>query len=198
MTTVTKFTTPTAAGAEIHARAERHMSTKGGTYQDAVHVVLKADPDLATAYAQPAPADTRSQPAVPVSGGEEREIFDWVLRALKDNMAGSLPGALGQLSIEADSFKKIGMPIEEAARRAMDGNPSLVSMAKLLLADVRRNAPENKPVADGETAAAQTPGETAHLRAQALVDKDPHLSYSAALHQVFDEDPALKTSYARS
>ena len=37
MTTVTKYTTTAAAGAEVHARAERHMSTKGGTYREAVH-----------------------------------------------------------------------------------------------------------------------------------------------------------------
>ena len=54
MTTVTKFTTPSAAGAEVHARAERHMSTHGGAYQDAVHAVLAADKPLAEAYAQPA------------------------------------------------------------------------------------------------------------------------------------------------
>ena len=65
MTTIlSKYTTPSAAGAEVHARAERHMSTKGGTYQEAVHVVLAADPELATAYAQPATMTTK--PAVPV------------------------------------------------------------------------------------------------------------------------------------
>ena len=79
-------------------------------------------------------------------------------------MAGMLPGELGQLSIEADTFAKLGMPIEEAARRAMDGNPHLVTMAKLLLADIRRNAPD-KPVPADEAAAAQAPGEVAHRRA---------------------------------
>ena len=66
MTSTVKFTTPTAAGTEVHARAERHMSAKGGTYADAVRAVLKDDPMLATAYAQPAPADTRSQPTAPL------------------------------------------------------------------------------------------------------------------------------------
>jgi hypothetical protein len=68
MTTVTKFTTPAAAGGEVHARAERHMSTKGGTYEDAVHAVLAADPELAQAYAQPASrvAAMATNPTVPV------------------------------------------------------------------------------------------------------------------------------------
>ena len=68
MTTVTKYTTPAAAGAEVNTRAERHMSTKGGTYQEAVRIVLKADPELARAYAQPASrvATMATKPAVPV------------------------------------------------------------------------------------------------------------------------------------
>ena len=47
MTTVMKYTNTAAAGAEVHTRAERHMSTKGGVYQEAVHAVLGADPDSA-------------------------------------------------------------------------------------------------------------------------------------------------------
>jgi hypothetical protein len=153
-----KYAAPTAAGAEVHARAERHVAANGGTYQDAVRAVLKADPELATAYAQPASrmATMATKPAVPVAGGEEREILDWLLRALKDDMTGALPGALGLLGIEADKLKRIGMPIEEAARRAMDSNPHLGSMAKLLIGDARRNAPGNKPVpADKANALAQ-------------------------------------------
>ena len=204
-TETTKYTNASAAGDEVHARAERHMSAKGGTYAEAAHAVLASDPELARAYAQPAarrvtmatkPAEKRSQPAVPVTGGDEREILDWVLRALKDNMVGWLPGALGNLTIEADRFRKLGMPDEEAARRAMDGNPHLVSLAKLLIVDIRRNAP-SMPT-DEAAAAAQTPGDVLHIRAQALTDKHPHLSYSAAVHQVFDDDPALKAAYARS
>ena len=65
MTTVTKYTTSTAAGAEIDRRAERHMSTKGGTYQEAVHAVLAADKQLAEAYGQPA-SQVTAAPAVPV------------------------------------------------------------------------------------------------------------------------------------
>jgi hypothetical protein len=67
--TTAKFTTPSAAGAEVHARAERHMSAKGGTYQQAVRVVLAADPELARAYAQPAARVTAmaTKPAVPVA-----------------------------------------------------------------------------------------------------------------------------------
>ena len=80
----------------------------------------------------------------------------------------------------------------------MDGNPHLLAMAKLLLADVRRNAPENKPVPADEAAAAQTPGDVLHNRAQALTDKHPHLSYSAAVHQILDDDETLKINYARS
>ena len=75
MTTVTKYTNPAEAGTEVHTRAERHLSIKGGTYEDAVRVVLAADPELAEAYAQPAPAEKRSQPAVPVADDDEREIF---------------------------------------------------------------------------------------------------------------------------
>jgi predicted component of type VI protein secretion system len=69
MTTVTKFTTPAAAGAEVHARAERHMSAKGGAYQEAVHAVLAADKQLAEAYAQPATrvATTATKSTVPVA-----------------------------------------------------------------------------------------------------------------------------------
>jgi hypothetical protein len=164
MTTVAKFTTPSAAGAEVHTRAERHMSTKGGTYQEAVRAVLMDDKQLAEAYAQPEPAEKRSQPAIPVTGGDEREIREWLLRALKDNMVGSLPGALGTLTIEADKFKKIGMPIEEAARRAMDENPHLMTMANLLLADVRRNAPENTPAPADKAAAGLAQGKPVERR----------------------------------
>jgi predicted secreted protein len=68
MTTVTKYTNAAAAGTEVHTRAERHMSTKGGTYQEAVHAVLAADKQLAEAYAQPASrlTATATKPAVPV------------------------------------------------------------------------------------------------------------------------------------
>jgi hypothetical protein len=74
MTTVLKYAAPTAAGAEVHARTERHMAANGGTYQDAVRAVLKADPELATAYAQPASrmATMATKPAVPVAGGDAR------------------------------------------------------------------------------------------------------------------------------
>jgi hypothetical protein len=68
MTTVTKYTNTAGAGNEVHTRAERHMSTKGGTYQEAVRIVLEADPELAAAYAQPAArvATMATKPAVPV------------------------------------------------------------------------------------------------------------------------------------
>jgi hypothetical protein len=68
MTIVTKYTNTGAASAEVHTRAERHMSTKGGTYQEAVRIVLKADPELATAYAQPASrvTTTATKPVMPV------------------------------------------------------------------------------------------------------------------------------------
>ena len=65
MTTVTKFTTTAAAGTEVHARAERHMSAKGGTYREAIRAVLAADKQLAEAYAQPA-SQVTAAPAVPV------------------------------------------------------------------------------------------------------------------------------------
>jgi hypothetical protein len=193
MTAVSKFTTPTAAGAEIDRRAERYMTEHKVGYTEAWHAILGADKELAQAYAAPATrvrrmatTDKRSQPAVPVTGREEQEIQEWITRALNDNMAGWLPGALGQLSIEADKYKKIGMPVEEAAKRAMGEYPSLVTMAKVLLTDVRRNAPENKPVADGETGLAQDkPGNPAgfvvHARAEALMQKHPELDYRSAV-----------------
>ena len=133
-----------------------------------------------------------------MTGGDEREILDWLLRALRDNHPEARFRVLGTTqSSRPTRFKKLGMPIEEAVRRAMDGNPHLVTMAKLLLADMRRNAPD-KPVPADEAAAAQAPGDILHNQAQALTDKHPHLSYSAALHQVLDENPALRTSYART
>jgi hypothetical protein len=210
MATVSKYSTPIAAGDEVHRRAAGHVSAHGGAYQNAVHAVLAADPGLAQAYAQSAarvstmatkPADTRSQPAVPVTTGEEPEIQEWLLRALKDGKAGSLPGALGALALEADQFAKIGMPIEAAARRAMDSHPHLVIMAKLLLADARRNAPDNTPVpSDKATGLAQgmPAGDIVHNRVQALVAEHPSLDYHEAMGAVFAPDPALKAAYARS
>ena len=195
MTTTLQYTTSTAAGAEIDRRCERYMAERGCGYKEARHAILAADTELARAYAMPAGAATSPKAGVPVAADDEREILDWVLRAVRDGHPGALPGALGQLSIEADTFAKIGMPVEEAARRAMDSHPHLLAMAKLLLADVRRNAPD-KPVPADE--AAQTPGDVLHNRAQALTDKHPDLSYSAALHQVLNGDPALKISYART
>jgi hypothetical protein len=210
MTTTVKFTTPGSAAAEVDARAQRYLTDhQGATYQEAMAVVLKADKQLANAYAQPATrvarmatTDKRSAPAVSVSDADEREIFDWMLRALQDGKAGSLPGALGELTIEAARFMRIGMPAEEAARRAMGTFPHLVAMAKLLLADVRRNAPENAPVADGETLAQDKPGDPAgfavHARAMSLMAQHPHMDYREAIGTVLSEDPALKTAYARS
>jgi hypothetical protein len=205
MTTAQKYASPTAAGAEIDRRAERYMAEHKTGYTEAWHAILAADKELAQAYAAPATrvrrmADPRSAPAVPVTGREEQEIQEWITRALNDNMAGWLPGALGQLSIEADKYKKIGMPVEEAAKRAMGEYPSLVAMAKLLLADVRRNRPENKPVADGETLAQDKPGNPAgfvvHARAEALMQKHPELDYRSAVGAVLSEDLELKRAYA--
>ncbi len=69
MTTISKYTNTAAAGTEVDTRAEHHMATKGGTYHDAVRVVLAADPELAQAYAQPAARVTTmaTKPAGPVS-----------------------------------------------------------------------------------------------------------------------------------
>ena len=199
-TTTVKYTTSGAAGSEIDRRAERHMAAHGCGYREAWHAVLAADPELAQAYAQPAPAEKRSQPAVPVAADDEREIFDWIMRALKDNMVGSLPGALGALTIEAAEFKKIGMPDEEAARRAMDGNPHLLAMAKLLLADVRRNAPENTRTPADKAAAGLAQGmpvgEVVHSRAQVLIAEHPGLDYHEAMGAVLAADPGLKARYA--
>ncbi|MGH8479173.1 MAG: hypothetical protein ACREXK_06295 [Gammaproteobacteria bacterium] len=211
MTTVTKYTKTTAAGAEVNARAERHMAAKGGSYRDAVHAVLAADRELKAAYAQPAArvadkplwsgaaARMAVTPAVPVTAAEAREIYDWVLRALKGGMADALPGAPGELARTADQFRRLGMSLEEAARRAVDGNPHLVTAAKLWLEDLRRNAPGNVPLpADEANALAQgkTPGETVHLRVEALTAAHGELSYAEAMHRVLNQDPALKAAYA--
>jgi hypothetical protein len=197
MTTVQKYTSPTAAGAEIDRRAERYMAEHQCGYTEAWHAILGADKELANAYGQPAPrvarmatTDKRSQPAVPVSPADEREVTNWILRALQDGKASALPGALGQLAIEADKFAKVGMPPEEAARRAMGSYPHLVTLAKLLLADVRRNAPENKPEA-GNAA-----GYAVHARAVVLVEKHTELDYRSAVGAVLSEDPDLKVRYA--
>jgi hypothetical protein len=200
---VAKFTAPGAAGAEVDARAKRYLSEhQGATYQEAFAVVLRADKELAAAYAAPAArqvrmatTDKRSQPAVPVTADVEREIKDWITRALEAGMAGSLPGALGQLSIEADSFRKIGMPIEEAARRAMDLSPSLVAMAGVLLGDIRRNAPENKPSED-TLAQGSSAGYVVHARAEKLMQEHPHMDYREAVGAVLSEDTQLKVKYA--
>jgi hypothetical protein len=201
MTTVTKYTSTGAAGTEVDTRATRYMTEKGCGYQEALHAVLSADKQLAEAYAAPATrrmatTDKRSQAAVPVPADVEREIKDWIVRALEAGMAGALPGALGQLSIEADSFRKIGMPIEEAARRAMDLSPSLVAMATLLLGDIRRNAPENKPSEDLGQALGTPAGYIVHARAEKLQQEHPSLDYRTAVHQVLYEDKQLKLQYA--
>jgi hypothetical protein len=65
MTTVTKYTNASAAGAEVDARAQRHAAETKCDYRDAVRMVLKADPELERAYAQPASQATTT-PAVPV------------------------------------------------------------------------------------------------------------------------------------
>jgi hypothetical protein len=197
MTVTTKYTTPGAAGTEVDARARRYVEDhQGVSYQEAVHVVLKADKQLAEYYSRPAARVTMAttdKPAIPVPADVEREIKDWITRALEAGMAGSLPGALGQLSIEADSFRKIGMPIEEVARRAMDLSPSLVAMASLLLRDIRRNVPS-------EDTLGQAPGNPAgfevHVRAEKLQQEHPSLNYRMAVQQVLYEDKQLKLQYA--
>jgi hypothetical protein len=196
MTTVTKYTTPTAAGAEIDRRAERYMAEHKTGYTEAWHAIIAADKQLAEAYAQPAArrvrmatTDPRSQPAVPVSPAEEREVLDWVLRALQDGKAGVLPGALGQLSIEAARFKKTGMPVEEAAKRAMDLFPHLVARSKTVIDDLRRNAPTAE-LSQGR------PDYVVHLRAQEKMKQHPELDYRMAVGAVLSEDRELKVAYA--
>jgi hypothetical protein len=74
-------------------------------------------------------------------------------------------------------------------------------MAKVLLTDVRRNAPENKPVADGEMLAQDKPppgspaGYVVHARAEALMQKYPELDYRSAVGAVLSEDLELKRAY---
>jgi hypothetical protein len=193
---MSKYTTA-AAATEVDARARRYLSEhSGSTYKEALGVVLKSDKQLAEAYSAPAsrrvrmaaPADARSQPAVPIAPAEESEIADWITRAVRDGKAGSLPGALGQLSIEADKFAKTGMPVEEAVRRSMDTHPHLAALARLLLTDIRRN---EKPEAQGNSA-----GYAVHVRAEALLQKHPHMDYREAVGAALSEDPVLKQRYA--
>jgi hypothetical protein len=192
MTTVSKNTTAAAAGAEIDRRAEQYMAANNCGYTEAWHAALAADRQLAETYGQPATrmtrmatTDPRLKPAVPISVADEREIREWMLRALQDNMAGMLPGALGQLSIEAARLKKTGMPVEEAVSRAMALYPHLVAGAKMLIADLRRNDPKNASF-------------VVHTRAVALTEKHPHMDYRAAMCAVLNEDSDLKARYVRS
>jgi hypothetical protein len=186
MTTVTKYTNAGSA-AEVDARAQRYLTEhQGATYREALGAVLRSDKSLAQAYAEPAQRVKRvtPTPAVPVTSADEREVLDWVLRALEDGKAGTLPGALGQLALEADKFAKVGMPLEEAARRAMDSHPHLVTMAKVLLT-------EDKPEPPGNPA-----GFAVHARAEALMQEHPELDYRAAVGAALSEDPDLKAAYA--
>jgi hypothetical protein len=57
--------------------------------------------------------------------------------------------------------------------------------------------PADKTAAAG-LAQGKTPGETVHIRAQALTDEHPHLDYHEAVGAVLAADPALKAAYARS
>jgi hypothetical protein len=208
MTTVQKYTSAGAASFEVARRADLYVDEhQGSTYREAVHAVLSADKQLAEAYAQPAPrrvrmatTDKRSQPAVQISPAEESEIADWIQRAVRDNKASSLPGALGGLAAEANLFAKLGMPVEEATRRAMGLFPHLVSMAKLLLADVRRNAPELVPTGEDKPVAQQAQGSSAgyvvHARAVKLQQEHPHMDYREAVGAVLSEDTQLKVKYA--
>jgi hypothetical protein len=199
MTTVSKYTTAVAAGAEIDRRAEQYMAANNCGYTEAWHAVLADDRQLAEAYAAPASrlrrmADKRSAPAIPIAAGEEAEIREWITRALQDGKAGSLPGALGQLSIEAARFKKEGMTAEEATSRAMGLFPHLVAQSKALLTDLRRNAPENTTMGE---AAQRNAGYVVHARAEKLMERHPHMDYREAVGAALNEDPTLKTAYAR-
>jgi ABC-type tungstate transport system permease subunit len=49
-----------------------------------------------------------------------------------------------------------------------------------------------RPMRFGE----RNPGETVHIRAQALTDTHTHLYYRAAMAVVLRDDPALKAAYA--
>jgi hypothetical protein len=201
MTTVQKYASSTAAGSEIDRRAERYMAEHKCGYTEAWHVILGADKELAEAYAAPATRVSRMattpQVTSAVTPADEAEILGWILRQLKDGHAGVLPGDLGKLGMEADRFAKTGVPPEESARRAMGLFPHLVAGSKMLIADIRRNAPENKPVADGETGLSQgKPDFVVHLRAQEKMQKHPKLDYRSAVGAVLSENLELKRAYA--
>jgi hypothetical protein len=114
MTTITKFTTPAAAGTEVHTRAERHMSAKGGTYQEAVHAILAADPDLAQAYAQPASrvATMATKPAPPVP-------------AAAPLAQGKTPGETVHLRTAALREMDAGLTYQRAVNLVLAADPAL-------------------------------------------------------------------------
>ena len=198
MTTVTKYTTSTAAGSEIDRRAERHMAEHGCGYREAWHAVLAADPRTGASLRDADGHGNKAQARGPCGRRRRSGRFSIGFCVQSGTVIrGRFRVRWVQLSIEADTFARLGMPIEEAARRAMDGNPHLVVAAKLIYRSTPQRAREH---ARGRrrNGAGQTPGDVAHLRAQALTDKHLHLSYGAALHQVLDDDPGLKANYARS
>jgi hypothetical protein len=114
------------------------------------------------------------------------------LRQLKDGRAGALPEDLGKLGLEADRFAKSGVPIEEAAKRAMGLFPHLVAGAKVLIDDIRRNAP---PAPTAELSQGR-PDYVVHLRAQEKMKQHPELDYRMAVGAVLSEDRELKIAYA--
>jgi hypothetical protein len=69
MTTISKFTTPSAAGDEVDRRAELHMAAHGCGYREAWHATLAADPELTRVYAMPSsrvnPKPLRPRPPAP-------------------------------------------------------------------------------------------------------------------------------------
>jgi hypothetical protein len=167
---------------ELDQRAQEFMSRHEVSYIQALRAVLSEENHM-----------SKYTTATAV----EREIKDWITRALEAGMAGALPGALGQLCVEADSFRKIGMPIEEAARRAIDLSPSLVAMAAVLLVDIRRNAPELVPTGEDKPAVQGNPASfEVHARAEKLMQKHPHMDYREAVGAVLSEDTQLKVKYA--
>ena len=114
MTTVTKYTNTAAAGAEVHARAEAHMSAKGGTYADAAHAVLGADKQLAEAYAQPASrvAAMATKHAVPVP-------------ARVPLAQGKTPGETVPLRVTALREMDAGLTYQRAVNLVLAADPAL-------------------------------------------------------------------------
>ncbi len=197
MTTVTKYTTPHAAGDTAHTRATLHQTVRGGTYQEALRFVLAADPELATAYAVPAPRSRGRAPApgpvqapgkpkpVADDGDSQEGVRDLLAKALADGQTDALPGTLGELAAEAKKLVDGGLKPELAAAWVIKMWPEKAEAAGKELGDMKAEAPAH----------AQGAGAVVHARAERLTEAHQGVSYQEAVHRVLEADTALKAAY---